>query len=414
MARSVPLTLTVYIGHIMDYIKTKGVVRLKNVQEPSGHLHSGTLPNQQEQLKKRPVIVGVLTTANKKGLPGGERSRLFKEMVSYGKKNNIAIYFFFARDVYWKQRRIRGYTWNGKVWKRGLFPFPDIVYNRIRFRNIESQIHVKHLLRKLDKDHAIYLFNSRFLNKWEVYKALRIRRSTAKWLPETARFNRQSLLAMIRKYPEVFLKYSYGSLGKGIIKVKRLPHGQYAYAVAKKGAMSWKECSSADSLYHQLAFLSNNAYLVQRGIELARYKGQIFDLRTQLQKNGTGEWVLTGVAVRIAGKNRFVTHIPNGGRSASYMEVMNEVFGANSMTRQQIDEQLEEIRTQVPRVLEKELKLSLAVLSLDIGVDKNGRMSIIEINSKPASFDENDIRNAHWQNLMDYFIYITENPTRGR
>lgn len=65
-------------------------------------------------------------------------------------------------------------------------------------------------------------------------------------------------------------------------------------------------------------------------------------------------------------------------------------------------------------MLEKELKLSLAVLSLDIGVDKNGRMLIIEINSKPASFDENDIRNAHWQNLMDYFIYITENPTRGR
>jgi len=219
---------------------------------------------------------------------------------------------------------------------------------------------------------------------------------------------------MVKKYPAVFLKYSYGSLGKGIIKVKRLPDGQFAYAVAKKGGTNWKKCSSRDSLYRQLGYLSGNAYLVQRGIDLARYKGQIFDLRTQFQKNGQGEWVLTGVAVRVAGKNRFVTHIPNGGRAASYNEVMNEVFGSTSLTRKQVDEQLEEIRVQVPRVLEKELRLSLAVLSLDIGVDKNGRIWIIEINSKPASFDENDIRTAHWQNLMDYFIYVNQNRTTER
>jgi len=116
----------------------------------------------------------------------------------------------------------------------------------------------------------------------------------------------------------------------------------------------------------------------------------------------------------VAGKNRFVTHIPNGGHAASYNEVMNEVFGLTSLTRKQVDEQLEEIRAQVPTILEKELRLSLAVLSLDIGVDKNGRLWIIEINSKPANFDENDIRTAHWKNLMDYFIYVNENRSRER
>jgi hypothetical protein len=390
------------------------VVRLNRIPEPSGRLHSSTLPNQREKKNPSSITVGVLTTANKKGFPGGEKSRLFKEMVEYGKKQNISIYFFFARDVEWKRKRIRGFVWTGRQWRRGLFPFPDIIYNRIRFRNIESQSQVKQLLRQFERDPSIYLFNSRFLNKWEVYKALRIRKSTAKWLPETVRFNRKSLNTMVKKYPAVFLKYSYGSLGKGIIKVKRLPDGQFAYAVAKKGGTNWKKCSSPDSLYRQLGYLSGNAYLVQRGIDLAKYKGQIFDLRTQFQKNGQGEWVLTGVAVRVAGKNRFVTHIPNGGRAASYNGVMNEVFGLTSLTRQQVNEQLEEIRAQVPTLLEKELRLSLAVLSLDIGVDKNGRIWIIEINSKPASFDENDIRTAHWQNLMDYFIYVNENRTRER
>ncbi len=390
------------------------MVRLNPIPGPSGRLLSSTLPNQREKKTPSPVTVGVLTTANKKGLPGGEKQRLLKEMVDYGKKQNIFIFFFFAQGVNWRKRRITGYVWTGKQWRKGLFLFPDIIYNRIRFRNIESQARVKQLLRQFERDPSIYLFNSRFLNKWEVYKALRIKKSTAKWLPETVRFNHKSLTTMVKKYPAVFLKYSYGSLGKGIIKVKRLSDNQFAYAVAKKGGSKWKKCSSPNTLYRQLHYLSENAYLVQRGIDLARYKGKIFDLRTQFQKNRAGEWVLTGVAVRVAGKNRFVTHIPNGGRAAAYNDVMNEVFGSTSLTRRQVDEQLEQIRSIVPTALEKELRLCLAVLSLDIGVDKNGRLWIIEINSKPASFDENEIRTAHWQNLMDYFIYVNENRTRGR
>ncbi len=390
------------------------MVRLNRILEPSGRLISNTLSNQHEKKNPSPITVGVLTTVNKKGLPGGEKSRLFKEMVECGKNQNISIFFFFARGVDWRRRRIGGYMWTGKQWRKVLFPFPDIIYNRIRFRNIESQSEVKQLLRRFERDPSIYLFNSRFLNKWEVYKALQTRKSTAKWVPETFRLNRKSLTTMIKKYPAVFLKNNYGSLGKGIIKVKRLPNGQLAHAAAKKGGTTWKKCSSPESLYQHLQYLSGNAYLVQRGIDLARYKGQIFDLRTQFQKNGMGEWVLTGVAVRVAGKNRFVTHIPNGGHAACYNDVMNEVFGSTSLTRRQVDEQLEQIRSIVPVVLEKELRLALAVLSLDIGVDKNGRLWIIEINSKPASFDENDIRTAHWENLMNYFIYVNENRTRGR
>ena len=129
------------------------MVRLNRIPGPSGHLHSSTLPNQHEKKNPLPVIVGVLTTANKKGLPGGEKSRLFKEMVDYGKKQNIFIYFFFARDVEWRKRRIGGFVWTGRQWRRGLFPFPDIIYNRIRFRNIESQARLSNCCGNLNETH---------------------------------------------------------------------------------------------------------------------------------------------------------------------------------------------------------------------------------------------------------------------
>lgn len=402
------MTLTVSISHIMDYINSKGVVRLKDFQEPAGNLDTTTnMPSQHEKKKAPLVTVGVLTTANKRGLPGGEGIRIFKEMVAYGNKYNVAVFFFFPRDVNWKRKKIAGLIWNGKIWRKKILPFPDIVYNRIRFRNIESQEHVKRLLRQFEKEPSIHLFNSRFLNKWEVYKALMENDDTAYWLPETVPLSRQSLAAMLRKYPEVFLKCSYGSLGKGIIKINRLNKGQYVYAVANKGAVVWKKSNSIDALYRQLYVLTRNAYLVQRGIDLACYKGRVFDLRTQYQKNGRGEWVLTGVAVRVAGKNRFVTHIPNGGFAASFEKVMNEAFPGDSKVINKIYEQLEQIR-KLPPVLEEKLNLSLAVLSMDIGVDKTGRIWVIEVNSKPAKFDEIEIRNTHWQYLMEYFIYLAQ------
>jgi len=56
----------------------------------------------------------------------------------------------------------------------------------------------------------------------------------------------------------------------------------------------------------------------------------------------------------------------------------------------------------------KKLGLNLAVLSMDIGIDAAGKLWIIEVNSKPASFDENDIRQRHLQLLMDYFSFVAQ------
>jgi len=60
----------------------------------------------------------------------------------------------------------------------------------------------------------------------------------------------------------------------------------------------------------------------------------------------------------------------------------------------------------IPYVLEKSLALSLGIISIDIGINKSGIMQVIEVNSKPASFDEYDIRKRHLSNLNEYFLYL--------
>ncbi|HRX22151.1 MAG TPA: YheC/YheD family protein, partial [Syntrophomonadaceae bacterium] len=138
-----------------------------------------------------------------------------------------------------------------------------------------------------------------------------------------------------------------------------------------------------------------------------RHNGRIFDLRSQFQKNGEGKWILTGVGVRIAGKNRFVTHIPNGGSLADYNDIIPLFNDLAVDESQSYERQLKTIGLFIPKLLEEKLQLNLGILSMDIGIDPGGRMLILEVNSKPARFDEPYIRQRHLDNLVDYFIFLT-------
>ncbi|MEN6351527.1 MAG: YheC/YheD family protein [Syntrophomonas sp.] len=359
-------------------------------------------------------IVGVLSNGevSNGAFPSGKKARLFKEMLTCAEQRKILLYFFYRVDVDWGREIIRGFTWDNKYgWIKRNYPFPDVVYNRIRFRKFESLNETRKLLKKFEERPKIHLFNSRFLNKWEVYQAITRHPDGAKVVPDTIIYNQINLKNFLDKYKEVYLKPVNGSLGKGIIKVV-FSSGSYQFAIAQKKQIKWSKCHSFDTLYKQLESIegvSRNKYLVQRSINLARYEGRVFDLRTQTQKDGLGQWVFTGVGVRIAGENRIVTHIPNGGSAASYEEIIKKTFGTSKEKKESIDNQLKHIGELVPMILEENLGINLAVLSMDIGIDSEGKVWVLEVNSKPSSFDEDDIRKKHLKYLLDYCIYATRN-----
>jgi ABC-type nitrate/sulfonate/bicarbonate transport system ATPase subunit len=47
-----------------------------------------------------------------------------------------------------------------------------------------------------------------------------------------------------------------------------------------------------------------------------------------------------------------------------------------------------------------------------LGIDEGGKVWILEVNSKPSSFDEDDIRMKHLEYLCDYFIYAARQKNR--
>lgn len=356
-------------------------------------------------------VVGIITTGKNRNKPGsGNIERLFKELMSCGRKKGVFIYYFYPRNINWKNRVLKGYSHDGIKWRSGIYPFPDIIYNRILYRNIEDSSEVKKILKRFQQDKDIYFFNTRFLEKWEIHKIISSHKDTAHMVPDTELLTRDNLGIMLERHGEVLLKPRRSSRGQGIIKVKAINISQYSFSRAEWKTPRWIKAVSLNALIRHLGALRvfNHNYLVQECIDLPRYKGRIFDLRSQFQKNREGKWILTGVGVRIAGKNRFVTHIPNGGSLASYEDIIPLFNDLTTDNSQNFNRQLKSIGLFIPRLLEEKLQINLAVLSMDIGIDPQGKMLILEVNSKPARFDEPHIRQLHHINLVDYFSFLAD------
>lgn len=353
-------------------------------------------------------IIGVLASSLRAGgNPGRFESRIYKEMIKHARKRGVLVFLFSYRGTCRYKNLIEGVTTDEEgQWVQGVYPRPDIVYNRIRRRKIEKEPEIQALLKQYDEDPHVFLFNSRYLSKWEVYRAACTVPMVSSLFPLTLQFNRQNLETMLESYDQVLLKPDKGSLGKGIIKVVALSDKHFRFA-ASSDPHTWYNCRSISDLYSALKkqTVIPEDFLLQQVVDLCRLKGRVFDIRAQFQKDGTGTWVITGAAVRVAGKNQFVTHIPNGGRAENYQRVIRRIF-RNPAIKTALDDQLAYICRHVPVLLEKRLELALAIVSMDIAIDLQGKMWILEVNSKPSSFDEVDIRRKHHRLLVDYCIHI--------
>jgi len=387
----------------------------ENIASSAAHISKSAKSMQQHTISMaRAPVVAVLSTVKigSSGLPIGKEAAIYKQKFAMAKQYGIIMYLFHAHDFEYDTRSIKGYTYllsrdNLGSWARKTFPFPDVVYNRIRSRKVEKQPRVMQLLEYFESHPHVQFFNSRFLDKWDVYRTLLLDPVTAPLVPPSKLLSTQTLKELLDEHSEVFIKPRASNAGKGIIKVIQKPGHSYSYSRSESNAPRWKKGISYDRLCCRLQslFQNHDNYIVQAGIDLGRVNGQVFDMRAQVQKDGHGQWVFTGISARIASQDRFIT-FPHGVKQASAQKILDLISRGSESFKKSIKSQLASIYYLVPTVLERDLGLSLAILSIDIGIDTYGKVWLIEVSSKSDSFEENKIRDRHFRLLMEYFLYI--------
>jgi len=359
----------------------------------------------------RKPVLAILTVDDEQRSFRGNRQN-FADLIATGEKHGFITYVVTVKNFRLKSATLPGYTYlpREKVWVRGRFPYPDIVYNRIPQREDERQPSVKKKLDQLAGRPELLLFNRRFFNKWTLYKWLRRNRATRKWIPETRRLTRPAVLSgMLRKHSFLFLKPIRGKAGVGIMTVRVLSEGRRRYRLQiqeDQGSRTFRY-GSLKTLWRRVrreSRLLGEPYIAQQGIPLVTAGNRRFDLRALVQKNGEGRWEVTGIGARVAGEGSITTHVPRGGHIEEPGKLLTAAFGGSRGL--QMLGQAGEAALTLARQIERSSRSLLGEMSMDLGIDETGRIWFFEANSKPMKFDEPHIRKKSLERIFQYSLHL--------
>lgn len=337
-------------------------------------------------------VVAILTGRNHNQSLTGNRTLFKKLQSSIHDFGGIAV-VTTPDDLL--EHGMRGFVYhsNQKCWIDVLIPNPHIVYNRIPSRRMERSEKFKDTLETI-KNRGICFFNPSFLNKYELYTLFKDHQILQAYFPETIEIQDPlPLKEFLDKHISLYIKPSNASKGKGIFKIKLEEDSSITYHSLKK-TMHFHEFNAFWN-HHQKKFRKKN-HIAQREISPLLYNGKRFDFRILSHFNGS-EYVVTGIGIRQSGEQNITTHIPTGGKLLDLTEVY----------RPEDDQFIQKVVKHCGEYLTDKLGF-FGEFSIDAGITEDHDYVIYEINSKPMSFDEEDIENNRINQLVLLFKSIFE------
>ncbi|HZG83595.1 YheC/YheD family protein [Paenibacillus sp.] len=339
-------------------------------------------------------LIGVImsrASPDESNRPFGDMTAFCRELVDAAKAEGAFVYFFPPSGIGSDRGTIQGWTYSNG-WRRSDFPVPDVLHNRLTSRKLENLESVQQLFKEAKSRYGTQVFNEKYLDKTEVFAALRREVALHRYLPESHAFTGyDTLKAMAAKHRILFLKPIRGSLGKGIIRLVRHETGGYAAHFSEPTGTRRAMYPSLAKAYAVVSQrMKRQKFLIQQGLQLAAVDGRPIDFRALTQKGLTGEWGVTSIVGRIAGPNHFVSNLAKGGTIAplktaiarSNLPAGRKAAAAASLRKAAVE---------IAKGVDKTIDAHFGELGVDLAVDQGGRVWLLEVNSKPSKNDNTQL-----------------------
>ncbi|WP_017381234.1 YheC/YheD family endospore coat-associated protein [Paenisporosarcina sp. TG-14] len=280
---------------------------------------------------------------------------------------------FSLKGINRDTQMIRGYLYDEGIWKPSTFSMPDAIINRISLNRKWESFFRKTVGRRM--------MNNFTFNKWEMYKWLSINSNLSKYLPITRLVNSpQDIIDFLGQYNEGIIKPISGSYGKGIIKVSKHEENFKVEASRQQKQENPLYLNHEELEVYLNSKCKRRKYIVQQVINLYVGKSPI-DFRLIMVKVGVGEWRDLGLIARKGSKNGIVSNIGIVKNGDSALQNLLSIRRYEAIeTRKKM--------TQVSFDAAKEMEKyrgcngDLGNLGIDLGIDRNQRLWIIEINHR--------------------------------
>ncbi|WP_044477699.1 YheC/YheD family endospore coat-associated protein [Paenibacillus antibioticophila] len=328
-------------------------------------------------------VLGILTLYlnDKKRL---EERHVYQKMIIEGAKLGLDVYVFTPMDIHGKKSMIHAliYDPGTRTWSRKWREFPDLIYDRCRIQRSKRFEQLKQFRHRYG--HLRFL-NRPLRDKWTIYQLLSRKASFRSYLPETVLFqNSSDPVRLLHKHSSIYVKPINGTGGRGILRLERLENNM----VLVQGRRQNRSIIPAQKLpISRLGSLLHNwkgssRFIAQQAIHIKLPDGKVHDYRMLVQKNGEGQWEVTGGAGRV-GPARSVTSNLHGGGRAIPMNRLLSHSGHSDEKRSQIRRTAEKLSLEVAEYLESSIG-AICELALDLAIDRSGSVYILEVNPKPA------------------------------
>lgn len=345
------------------------------------------------------------------------KNNLFKEKHYYqllqqlGMKKNLFVYVFYPNFIDWQRREVKGFQYNFKLnkWEVNWFPLPDYVYDRCFYTSSQKYLKYKPYIEQIQVRNILFLGHG-LKGKWSVYQILSNNNNFLKHLPKTSPYkNTQQLIKWLKYFP-VILKPTGGSHGIGVIKVI---HHKNKYEIIGRNFNNKKIHQIFNNQEQFIkwiqSFIKGKRFLIQRFVNLTNSKDQPYDIRVLVQKNQQGDWENIGMAARVGEASNITSNLHGGGKVQSTTDLLTHEFGKEKSKK--IINQINELSRLLPPYIES-IHGRLFELGLDMGVDRQGKVWIIEVNSKPgrsafALLGNKKARNKSLNNPILYTQYLS-------
>ncbi|MGI6666027.1 MAG: YheC/YheD family protein [Bacillota bacterium] len=375
---------------------------------PEGAILRADVTSNVRCLRVGPII-GIMAPRLGKGQRFGIETDRFRHMVRLGAEMGLLVYVFFPEPAPGEGPTldpvagfVKGWTHRDRRgWSAEWLPLPDVVYDR----HIPDP--VTGGARDVAQEFSGACPQAVFINSLPLVRLCRDKLMThdvlsgvpeiAAHLPVTEAVREASQAARFASFRRrAFLKLRGGTGTKGLALIENLG-SRYRITRREKGAPPRvDEVQGQASL---LRFLSDvlqipapgtpprrepcPEFIIQEGIDLAPLPegaGSAFEVRVVYQKGGAGVWLRTGMVVRAnpEAEGFVLPGVELHHRVGDFLELalpgrVNEVKAA-----------VRRVARMIPPVLERHSGRG-GEISVDFGIDRNGKPWLIEVNSKPAT-----------------------------
>lgn len=178
----------------------------------------------------------------------------------------------------------------------------------------------------------------------------------------------------------VFIKPRSGNRGNNIFVLRKGPDG-YALKYYDQGSSRLFPPLTLEAAAGVIEVAAGQkSYIIQEGIESARFEGSVFDIRVVMVNDGT-RWHSI-LETRLAPRNSDLSNVFQGGSIRVTESVLLELFG-NAQARI-IEKEIRRVSDEVARHFDRLYPGKLMEMGFDFLLDSERKLHLIEVNAKPG------------------------------